>query len=139
MTTLREDLNKTIKEADEARRMFGWVEENYPELLDIECKAVITYAFGYITFMGRRGTKGLASQVARALNVEDSFEKDLRDGREYTKHKVPAEPFKFKTMTIETAVPTEEGCKRYRVVREYDIELCGDINESNYLSVEEIE
>lgn len=125
MTTLRKDLERKMERANDAIRVYDWVQENYPELLDLEVDATWAYSWGYLEFVSYQNSNGLAGKVASILGVEESFEKIVSNGYEKTQHRIPAEEFRYGYMHIETKV-RRKGCKRYRVVKEYETEVCGD-------------
>jgi len=142
MATLRKDLEYKMEKAQDAIRVYSWVDDHYPDLLDLDVYYVWAYGFGSIELIADKGTKGFAAKVASILGIEDSFEKEHKNGYEITTHTVDAEGFGFmgNTMRIKTKVPNGKGCKKYRVVKEYETETCGGPpNGEGILEVEELE
>lgn len=142
MTTLRKDLTRDMKKANEAIKIYDWVESHYPDLLDLEVYTLYAYDFGSIELIGKPGeSNGLAAKVASILGVKESFEKEFSNGYEKTCHEIPSEGYGFiaDTMRIKTKVSTKDGCKTYRVLHEYETTVCGDPPSGNgILEVEEL-
>jgi hypothetical protein len=141
MTTLRKGLERKIEQATDAIKVYQWVDENHPALLDLEVNFIYAYGFGHIELVGARGEKGLAAKVASILGIEKSIVKDVDETREEVRFPISADEsygFTWGSVTVVVRVPLN-GCKRYRVVEEKILEVCGDVDESKYLEVEELD
>lgn len=126
MTTLRKSLEWDIEKATDALKMYDWVVEHYPALMDLEVDHIYAYGWGNIEFVQWKPGGGLASKVAEILGVDESFEKERANGYEKATHRIEDDTFKFGHVTIETRVKNEEGCKTYRVTKQYETTVCGD-------------
>lgn len=135
MTTLREKFESEIERLEEMQDSLEFYEENHPAILDMDLPRFHLYYWGLVVVWDDTPeSKGIAAKIASALGVKDSLMKEKSSVGMKTEFHVPG----GHPLMDFTVYHQANGCKKYRVVKEEEIEICGEIDKDKYLSVEEI-
>ena len=129
---LDNDRAKCIKWAEEARTAKARLQEACPNIFDLEALYITVVPSGIHIHIKKPGQLGKLHATLLEYTGQDRVLKTINGIYTSTKYTLP------NNFVITIHDPNRAPCKRYRVVEEKVIEVCGDIDASRYTSVEEL-